>query len=113
MPPVKKPIRQRRRHYIKQWREFRGLTQERVAERLGISPTTWGRIEKGDVPYNQDFLEEAAFALQCDIWDLLNRDPTKENDVIDRIDQFRKLDPEEQDEALRYLEFQRSRKEAG
>lgn len=113
MPPVKKPIRQRRRHFIKEWRDFRGLTQERAAERVNVSSTTWGRIEKGDVPYNQDFLEEAAYALGCEPWDLLNRDPSKAGHVVDLLDKFRELEPDEQNEALSYLEFQRSRKEAG
>lgn len=89
MAPVKKPTRQRRRHFIKEWREHRGLTQEQVAARLDISPTTWGRIENKKVPYNQDFLEEAAHALQCEPWDLLNVDPSKEGDVVDMLSLLR------------------------
>lgn len=109
MPPVKKPIRQRRPQYIRHWREYRGLTQEQAAERVGISATSWGRIEGNKVPYNQDFLEEAAYALMCEPWDLLNVDPTKEGEVLDRIDRFRQAAPNEQQEALNYLDFQRNR----
>lgn len=107
MPPVKKPIRQRRRHFIKEWREFRDLTQEQVADRLGISPTTFGRIENGKVPYNQDFLEEAAFALMCEPWDLLNRDPSKEGDVVDLM---RHLNEAEQTEAANFIRYLSQRK---
>lgn len=102
MPPVKKPIRKRNPHFIREWREFRGLTQEQVANRLDISATTVGRIENNVVPYNQDFLEEAAIALQCDPWDLLHRDPRKEGEVIDLM---RRLDERERAEAANFIRF--------
>lgn len=79
------------------------MTQEQVADRIGISPTTFGRIENGKVPYNQDFLEEAAFALQCEPWDLLNRDPNKENDVIDLMRQLDERSRAEASTFIRYL----------
>lgn len=109
MPPVKKPTRQRRRHYIKEWREYRNLTQEQVADRIGVSATTFGRIENNQVPYNQDFLEEAANALMCEPWDLLNVNPNIEGKVLDALDAFKRFDPKEQSEALDFLEFQRQR----
>lgn len=105
MPPVKRPIRQRRRHYIKEWREYRGLTQERVSERLGVSGTTWGRIETNRVPYNQDFLEEAANALGCEPWDLLNRNPFKAGHVIDAESRFRSADDETKKQIAEFIEF--------
>lgn len=102
MPPVKRPPRQRRRHFIKEWREYRDLTQEQVADRIGISPTTFGRIENSKVPYNQDFLEEAAYALMCEPWDLLNRDPSKEGDVVDLM---RRLDDRDRTEAENFIRY--------
>ncbi len=109
MPPVKKPTRQRRRHYIKEWREYRRLTQEQVADRIGISAPNFGRIENNRVPYSQDFLEMAADALMCEPWDLLNVNPLKEGAVLDAIDRFKRFDPEEQAKALDFLEFARRR----
>lgn len=109
MPPVKKPSRQRRRHFIKEWRKYRGKTQEQAAEAIGIAPTTWGRIENNQVPYSQDFLEEASVLLNCDPWDLLNVDPYMSGAAISNIDQFRAQTPEDQAEALRYIEFHRRR----
>lgn len=81
MPAVKKPKRNRQPTYIKAWREYRHLTQERAAERIGIATTTFGRIEAGKVPYNQDFLEQCADALSCTVSDLLNRHPEIENEI--------------------------------
>lgn len=107
MPPVRKPLRQRRRHFIKEWREFRNLTQEQVADRIGIAPTTFGRIENGKVPYNQDFLEEAAYAMQCEPWDLLNRDPRADGDVIDMM---RHLDERKRGEAADFIRYLTQRK---
>lgn len=107
MPPVKKPTRQRRRHFIKEWREHRGLTQEQVADRVGIAATTWGRIENGKSPYSQDFLEEAAYALNCEPWDLLNRDPSKEGEVYDLM---RHLDEAQKREAETFIRFLAERK---
>jgi len=102
MPPVKKPQRQRLRHFIKEWRDYRDLTQEQVADRIGVSATTFGRIEGNKIPYNQDFLELAADALRCEPWDLLHVDPNKEGDVVDLM---RHLDERQRQEATEYLRY--------
>lgn len=102
MPPIKKPQRERRRHFIKEWRDYRTLTQEQVADRIGVSTTTFGRIEGNKIPYNQDFLELAAEALRCDPWDLLHRDPSKDGDVVDLM---RHLSERQREEAAEYIRF--------
>lgn len=63
------------RTFIREWRKYRGLTQEKLADLLEISHTTLGRIELSKVPYNQEFLEACAEALRCAPADLLTRDP--------------------------------------
>jgi transcriptional regulator with XRE-family HTH domain len=78
MPPrigYKRP-KQRRRTFFKQWRLHRGLSQERLAERLETSVASISRIESGRQPYTQDFLEALAVALQTDPASLLMRDPS-------------------------------------
>lgn len=75
MPPVPKPKRTRQPIFLKEWRQHRGLTQEQLAERIGISAPNLGRIENGKLPYNQDFLELAAEALMCDPADIIIRKP--------------------------------------
>lgn len=64
------------RHFIRQWRKFRKLTQEQLAERIGISPSYISKIEKGAKRYDQPFLEAAAQVLRCEPADLIIRDPT-------------------------------------
>jgi transcriptional regulator with XRE-family HTH domain len=77
MAPVKKPPHDRSKTFIKAWRKFRDLTQEETAERIGIDATTFGRVERGILPYDQDFLEKAAFAFSCEPTDLVDIDPLR------------------------------------
>lgn len=73
--------RQRRVTYIRQWREYRDLTQDQLGERLDTSGSMISRIENGDTPYTQDTLEAIAEALQTDAASLLMRDPTDETAI--------------------------------
>ena len=63
------------RHFIRAWREYRGLTQEQFAERIGINRAYLSKIETGKRRYDQPFLEAAADVLRCDPADLIVRDP--------------------------------------
>ena len=63
--------------FIRNWRKFRDMTQEELADRIGIDRTTVGRIETRDLPYNQDFLERVASVLGCEPVDLLYNDPIR------------------------------------
>lgn len=65
----------RKPHFIKEWREFRNLTQESLAARLDTSIATVSRIETGLQPYTQDTLEAFADALSCQPADLIMRNP--------------------------------------
>lgn len=69
----------RRPIFVRQWREFRGLSQETLADRLDMSAAQLSRIETGKQPYTQDFLEAAAEALMADVPTLLLRDPSKDD----------------------------------
>jgi len=64
------------RLHLKAWRKYRELTQEQLAECIGISRTYLTKIERGDRKWDQPFLEAAADALRCDPADLITRDPT-------------------------------------
>lgn len=64
------------RHFIREWRKFRGLTQDQLAERIGINRAYLSKIESGKRRYDQPFLEAAAEVLRCEVADLIIRDPT-------------------------------------
>lgn len=73
----------RHQTHIKAWRKHRGLTLEKLTERLlveeeiEISDGQLSRIERGKQPYSQDLLEALARVLRCDPADLIVRDPTQ------------------------------------
>lgn len=94
MIAVPRPKHSRRKHFIRQWREHRGLTQVQMSERLQVSQATYSRIEAGKSPYSQDFLEATADALSCTPADLLMRDPTRANALWSISDQLAHADEE-------------------
>jgi transcriptional regulator with XRE-family HTH domain len=80
----------RGKHYLREWREYRGLSLRRLSDRLEIAPgeegwshTQIGRIETNVNAYSQDFLEAVSAALDVSVTDLLSVDPKKEGEVID------------------------------
>lgn len=72
----KKPAA-RRRTFIRQWREYRGYSQDKLGAMLDTSGSMISRIENGQTPYTQDVLESLADALMTDPASLLMRDPTQ------------------------------------
>jgi transcriptional regulator with XRE-family HTH domain len=68
--------KERQRIFLREWRKHRGVTQEGLADRIGIDRTIVSKIENGKLDYHQHFLEAVAYALMCEPADLLMRDPT-------------------------------------
>lgn len=76
------------RLYLREWREHRGLSQERLAEAIGTTAATISRIENRKQNWDQEFLKSAATALQCTPADLLNRDPSDSEAIWSIWDQL-------------------------
>ena len=74
---------QRHRHFVREWRKFRGLTQERLAERTPFTTGAISQLETGRTKYTQDMIEALAIALDCEPGDLLSKDPNMEGEIID------------------------------
>lgn len=70
------------RHYIREWRRYRGLTIERLAERVGITAGALSQLENGKFNYTQPTLESLAEALACSPGDLLIRDPSSDDRTL-------------------------------
>jgi transcriptional regulator with XRE-family HTH domain len=62
--------------FIRQWRHHRGLTLEKLADRMDMTPSHISMLERGERAYSQATLEAVASALQTDVASLLMRDPT-------------------------------------
>jgi transcriptional regulator with XRE-family HTH domain len=79
----------KRGHFIKEWRKHRGLTQEQLAERIGIDRGYLAKIESGKRRYDQPFLEAAAEVLRCEPADLIIRDPSDPDGIWSIWDQLK------------------------
>jgi transcriptional regulator with XRE-family HTH domain len=80
MPRVGNPKR-RRRHFVRDWRKFRGLTQERLAEQLNTTKANISRIENLRQGYTQDFLDACADVLKVEPAALLTQNPFESGPV--------------------------------
>ena len=102
--------RNRKPHYIREWRKKRDFSLRRLADRLEkepggdqlISYASLGRIETFKQPYSQEILEALAVALNVSKAALLEMDPTKDGEVVDLV---RRLDERRRVQALEYLRF--------
>jgi transcriptional regulator with XRE-family HTH domain len=75
-------------HFIKEWRKHRGLTQDQLAERIGMDRAYLSKIESGKRRYDQPFLEAAAVVLRCEPADLIIRDPSDPDGIWSVWDQL-------------------------
>lgn len=60
---------------LTKYRELRNLTKEEIANRLGVSPNTYGRYEKGEFEPKVDQWEKIAEILNVPVDELLKTDP--------------------------------------
>lgn len=97
--PIPKPSRPR--HFVREWRKYRGLTQEQLAERIEKTHGAISQLENGKIDYTQGMLEALAEALRCDPGDLLSRDPNKEGAVIDLLRIMRVASESDQNRIIR------------
>ena len=104
MAPVKKKPRVREKHFIKEWREFRGHSQDHVADLIEIDRSSLSKVEAGLVPYNQDLLEKLALVYLCDTEDMISIDPLKPDAPRLIYAKLRSASPEKQRQALSILE---------
>jgi transcriptional regulator with XRE-family HTH domain len=82
-PPqqVQTRFKQRRRIFLRQWRKYRGLTQEQVAEYMGWSVSNVSQLERGEQGYSDEGLAKLAELLRCTPGQILEVDPTDDNAI--------------------------------
>jgi transcriptional regulator with XRE-family HTH domain len=90
--------------FIRAWREFRGLTLQKLADRVAeivgdddFSHAPLSRIERGKIAYTQPRLEALAIALNCEPVDLLIRNPLDKSSLWSIYDQLKNVDKPTQD----------------
>lgn len=94
------PKPEKPRYYFKEWRKFRGLTQEDLADRVGASAPSISQLERGIQGFTNSTLEAVADALQCSPADLLGVNPFKDGEVVDLV---RMISEKDRDQAIRIL----------
>jgi len=81
------------KHYLREWRRKRDLTQEQVVNRLvamddphlPATAASLSRLENGKQPYSERVLEALADIYDTEPEHLIGRNPFKEGDVIDFV----------------------------
>jgi transcriptional regulator with XRE-family HTH domain len=68
--------------FIREWRRHRGLTQQGLAEQIGITRSYLSMIETGARPYRPEIVAAATAALGCTPEDLIEGGPAKADDIL-------------------------------
>jgi len=63
------------RFFFKEWRKFRGKTQEELGDMIGMTPSSISQLETGKQGFTDSTLTAIAEALNCEPGDLLMRNP--------------------------------------
>lgn len=125
---VKRPAKQQKvvsrlrplyqRTFIKQWREYRELSQQELADKVGeylaergirergYTHASIGRLENGKMPYKQPVMEAIADALEVTVEILVSRPPPKLPGEADPDTEFRVMwNKADDDEKGMYLDI--------
>lgn len=94
------PKPRRRRLFLREWRKYRRLTQERLADQADLTQGMISQLEGGKSDYTGELLERLADALSCDPVDILIRNPL---DVDAPWSIWDRLKPEQRKQAIRML----------
>ena len=78
--------------HFREWREAAGLTQEEIAEALGVNHSHVSNVENGKAPWKQGFVEGFAAICRCpNPTDPIVRPPSTADDLLGQIEKIRIL----------------------
>lgn len=60
---------------MRAWRDYRGLSQEKLAKAAGYHRSFVYRVEVGQKRYSKQYLEDIAKVLECSTGDLISHMP--------------------------------------
>lgn len=78
---VQTRFKERRRIFLKQWRKYRGMTQEELADAMGWSVSNVSQLEQGKQGYSDEGLAALSEILRCTPGQILEVDPTDDNAI--------------------------------
>lgn len=70
-----------RPHHLRAWRKRADMTLVQVSEQVNLTHSQLSKIERGKEPYNQKLLEALAAIYECEVADLLLRDPEQSENI--------------------------------
>jgi len=88
-------------HFIREWRNFRGLSQDQVGQLVSRDHSSIGKLENGKTRYTEETLIEIAKALRVTPGELLDIDPTTEN--LEFLQEIKLLTPDQRRRATGLL----------
>jgi transcriptional regulator with XRE-family HTH domain len=86
--------------YFKEWREWKGLTQQQLADLMETTKQTVSRVENGQRDWGKGYLEGFAWAIGCEPSDPITRPPNQAS--ADQL--LRNASPEQRRAALAVIE---------
>lgn len=87
------------RNFVREWRKHRKLTQEKLAEMTGYTPSSISQLETGAQGYEEATLVRLAEAMQCKPGDLISGPPGE----IGLLQELRELHPDHRDKVIAAL----------
>lgn len=75
------PKRKKSQYFFREWRDYRGLSQEELAHRIGQTAPSISQLENGKQGFRDVTLLAIAAALDCHPAELLARDPFDRDSV--------------------------------
>lgn len=105
---AKRPARRRPqanvvRHFVRQWRKHRGLTQEQLAERIEKTRGLIAQIETGRTDLTEGMIYALSRALECTPGSIFDVNPLERRILVDVADELRHAEQRIQAEALVYV----------
>lgn len=91
------------RHFLLQWRELRGLKQQPLADRSGVTHGTISKLENGKVQLTEERIFRLADGLRIKPGDLF-RSPLDQNHIWALAERIEKLPPVQRDTAARLVD---------
>lgn len=92
------------RFFFKEWRKHRGLSQEELAEIVGVSASSVSQLENGKQGFTDTTLLALAAALSCSPGDLLMRNPLDHDAPWSIWDSVKKQEPERRKQIVAVVE---------
>jgi len=90
-----------RPHYLREWRKYRGMTQQALADALETSKSVISDLERGELQLSPKWLRRLSPVLKVQPGYILDHDP---NELpTDIVDIWGKIDERDREQAARVL----------